>query len=187
MTNSPKFFQTAEDFREWLSIHARTETELVVGFHKRHTGRATLTWPESVDEALCFGWIDGKRQRIDEDRYMIRFTPRRPNSHWSAVNIQRVMELQTEGRMQAAGLDAYELRTESRSRKAAYEQEAFPELSAAHVREFKRNKSAWSFYQKLPAGYRKKVNWHILSAKQEETRERRFQALVAACADGKRL
>jgi uncharacterized protein YdeI (YjbR/CyaY-like superfamily) len=187
MTTPPTYFDSAEDFRAWLSVHGGTEKELLVGFHKLHTGRATLTWPQSVDEALCFGWIDGKRQRIDNDRYAIRFTPRRPDSHWSAVNIQRVIELQDEGRMQPAGMRAFLLRTESRSKKAAYEQEDFPELSAEQTREFKRNKSAWSFYQKLPAGYRKKVNWHIISAKQEATRERRFQALVAACADGKRL
>jgi uncharacterized protein YdeI (YjbR/CyaY-like superfamily) len=159
---------------------------LSVGFVKTHTGKATLTWPQSVDEALCVGWIDGRRQRIDDDHYKIRFTPRKPNSHWSAVNIKRVPELQALGKMTGAGLAAFALRTEERSSKASYEQKEFPTLSAGELKVLKKNKVAWDFYQKLPPSYLRKINWIVISAKQAATRERRFQALLAACVAGRR-
>jgi uncharacterized protein YdeI (YjbR/CyaY-like superfamily) len=139
-----------------------------------------------VDEALCFGWIDGVRQRIDEHHYKFRFSPRQPASRWSAVNIRRVPELEAAGRMTQAGLNAFALRTEARSRTASYEQPEFPELSAAETAEFKKHKAAWAFYERLPPSYRRKVNWLIISAKQASTRARRLQALVSACAAGRR-
>jgi uncharacterized protein YdeI (YjbR/CyaY-like superfamily) len=182
----PIFFLTAEDLRHWLALNGAKTSELVVGFVKTRTGQACLTWPQAVDEALSFGWIDGVRHRIDDNHYKIRLTPRKPSSHWSAVNIRRVPELEAQGRMTKAGLAAFALRTEVKSRTASYEQEKFPELSAAETKEFKKNKAAWAFYEKLPPSYRRKVNWLIISAKLQATRDRRFQALVAACAQGKR-
>ena len=187
MSTEPTFFASADHFRQWLSAHGTDATELVVGFVKTHTGRAPMTWPQAVDEALCFGWIDGVRHRIDDDHYRIRFTPRKTTSHWSAVNIKRVPELEAEGRMTPAGLAAFALRTEARSRKASYEQDGFPELSPEQTKAFRKNKAAWAFYEKLPAGYRRQVNWLIISAKQQATRDRRFAILVAACAEGRRL
>ena len=182
----PIFFADAALLRDWFTKHGGQASELIVGFVKTHTGRATLTWPQAVDEALCFGWIDGVRQSIDENHYKIRFSPRKPNSNWSAVNIKRVPELDAEGRMTKAGLAAFALRTEAKSRTGSYEQDAFPELSAAELVEFRKSKSAWAFYEKLPPSYRRKVNWLIISAKQETTRTKRFTALVAACAEGRR-
>jgi len=170
----------------WFAQHGAHESELIVGFVKSHTGKATLTWPQAVDEALCFGWIDGVRTKIDSDHYKIRFSPRRQNSKWSAVNIRRVPELEAQGRMTQAGLVVFSFRTEANSRTGSYEQETFPELSAAEVAEFKKNHPAWVFYEKLPPSYRRKVNWLIISAKQAATRAKRFDALVSACADGRR-
>ncbi len=185
-STEPVFFADAAALRAWFAKHSKATSALSVGFVKTHTGRATLTWPQSVDEALCVGWIDGVRQRIDDEHYKIRFTPRKPNSHWSAVNIKRVPELEAMGRMTEAGLAAFALRTEARSSKASYEQETFPELSDAEIKALKKNKTAWTFYQTLPPSYRRKVNWIVISAKQAATRERRFQALVKACAEGRR-
>ncbi|MBL0089754.1 MAG: YdeI/OmpD-associated family protein [Ideonella sp.] len=172
--------------RTWLAECSAHASELIVGFVKTHTGKATLTWPQAVDEALCFGWIDGVRTSIDKNHYKIRFSPRKPNSKWSAVNIKRVPELEADGRMTKAGLAVFALRTEARSRTGSYEQAEFPELSAAELAEFRKNRSAWAFYEKLPPSYRRKVNWLIISAKQEATRARRFTALVSACAEGRR-
>ena len=183
---SPTFFKDAGALRAWLVEHSAHSSELIVGFVKTRTGKATLTWPQAVDEALCFGWIDGVRTSIDGSHYKIRFSPRKPNFNWSAVNIKRVPELEAEGRTTEPGLAAFALRTEAKSRTGSYEQEAFPELSAAELVEFRRNKSAWSSYQNLAPSYRRKVNWLIISAKQEATRAKRFTALVAACAEGRR-
>lgn len=186
MTTSPTFFESPEALRCWFAEHAADTRELIVGFVKTHTGRAGLTWPQAVDEALCYGWIDGVRHRIDDEHYRIRFTPRKPGSNWSAVNIKRVPELEVLGRMQAAGREAFALRTEARSRRGSYEQEEFPELSPAEIKAFRKNKTAWAFYEALPAGYRRKANWIVISAKLEATREKRFAALVEACAEGRR-
>jgi uncharacterized protein YdeI (YjbR/CyaY-like superfamily) len=184
---APVFFATPHEFRAWLCAHAATASELIVGFAKAHTGKASITWPQSVDEALSFGWIDGVRTRIDDEHYQIRFTPRKAGSHWSAVNIARVPELQAEGRMTPAGLAAFALRTVEKSAKGSYEQTEFPELSAAETKVFKQNKAAWAFYEKLPPSYRRKVNWLIISAKQQATRDKRFRALVADCEAGRRM
>ena len=186
MSADPTFFKDAAGLHAWLKQHGAHASELIVGFVKTHTGRATLTWPQAVDEALCFGWIDGVRTSIDENHYKIRFSPRKPGSRWSAVNIKRVPELKTEGRMTEAGLAVFALRTEAKSRLGSYEQKEFPELSAAETAEFKKNKKAWAFYEALPTSYRRKVNWLIISAKKETTRAKRFGALVAACAEGRR-
>jgi uncharacterized protein YdeI (YjbR/CyaY-like superfamily) len=186
MTAEPIFFATAEDLRVWLEHHGAEASELIVGFVKKHTGKAGLTWPQAVDEALCFGWIDGVRHSIDDQRYKIRFTPRKPGSRWSAVNIKRVPQLEAAERMTLAGRVAFAHRTDAKSKTASYEQEHFPELSAAEIRQFRKSKTAWTFYEKLPPSYRRKVNWLIISAKQPATRDKRFRALVEACAAGRR-
>ena len=184
MPSAPTFFPDAAAFRAWLAKHGQSASELVVGFVKTHTGKALLTWPQAVDEALCFGWIDGVRTRIDNDNYRIRFTPRKPTSRWSAVNIKRVPELEAAGKMTRAGLEAFARRTEARSATASYEQEEFPELSETEVAHFRQNARAWAFYEGLPRSYRRKVNWVVISAKRPATREKRFRELVQACADG---
>jgi len=183
----PTYFSTPSEFREWLARNAASHTELIVGFMKVGTGVASITWPEAVDEALCVGWIDGVRTGIDDARYKIRFTPRKASSHWSAVNIARVAQLTTEGRMQPAGIAAFERRTEARSRRAAYEQPEMPELSAAEIKQIKANKAAWAYYETLPPSYLKRVIWRVVSAKKPETRLARMEALVAACAKRQRL
>jgi uncharacterized protein YdeI (YjbR/CyaY-like superfamily) len=186
MPLEPVFFDSPQALRAWLALHGASAREVVVGFVKVHTGRAGLTWPQAVDEALCFGWIDGVRQKIDDAHYKIRFTPRKADSHWSAVNIARIAVLQAEGRMTNTGLTAFARRCEAKSRRASYEQKDFPELSAAELATFQKNRTAWTYYEQLPPGYRRKANWIVISAKQPATRERRFQSLVQACADGRR-
>jgi uncharacterized protein YdeI (YjbR/CyaY-like superfamily) len=183
----PTFFETAEDFRHWLKGHAAQQTALVVGFCKVCSGRASMRWPEAVDEALCVGWIDGVRKRIDDETYQIRFTPRKAGSHWSGVNIERVRVLGEAGRMQASGLAAFALRSEARSRNASYEQPAMPVLDAAASAQFRRQPAAWQYFERQAASYRKKVLWRIVSAKQEATRKRRLLALIEASAQGRRL
>jgi len=184
MSTGPTFFSSATAFRDWLEENSQSATELVVGFVKTHTGKAAMTWPQSVDEALCFGWIDGVRTRIDDEHYKIRFTPRKATSRWSAVNIKRVPELAVEGRMTKSGLDAFSLRTAARSATASYEQQNIPELSPAEVAHFRKDAVAWAFYEKLPPSYRRKVNSVVISAKRPATREKRFLELVLACSDG---
>lgn len=185
---APRFFVTAGAFREWLKANAATAPELLVGFYKVDSGRPSLSWSESVDEALCFGWIDGVRRRVDGASYSIRFTPRKPTSIWSAVNIAKVAQLQARGRMTAAGVAAFSRRQEHRSAVYAYEQESVPELSAPEVQEFQRAAAAgWEFFQTCPPGYRKVVVHWVTSAKRVETRASRLATLVRACAAGQRL
>src|SRR4030095_2558993 len=172
-----KFFKSPADFRRWLQKHHATTQEQWVGFFKKGSGRPSITWPESVDEALRFGWIDGIRKTIDEVSYKIRFTPRRPGSIWSAVNIKRVEELITNGVMQPAGLKAFEARKENKSGIYSYEQRS-TELPAQYERPLKQNKTAWEFFQAQPAWYRKQAFWWVVSAKKEETRLKRLEKLI---------
>jgi len=182
----PKFFPTPSTFRKWLAANHAKSKELSVGFYKKITGKPSITWPESVDEALCFGWIDGIRKSIDEESYQIRFTPRKPGSVWSAVNIRNVERLIKEERMQPAGLKAYELRTANRSGIYAYEQRS-PELIEPYLGKLKRNKAAWKFFAAQPPGYRKLMNWFIVSAKLEETRLKRLARVIEASEKEQRL
>jgi uncharacterized protein YdeI (YjbR/CyaY-like superfamily) len=184
---APRFFASAAAFRAWLRKHAATATELAVGFYKVGSGRPSMTWPESVDEALCFGWIDGVRRRIDDDAYQIRFTPRRPGSTWSAINIAKVRDLAAAGRMTPAGLAAFEARTDAKSAIYAYEQREAPELAAEEIRLFKRHRAAWQWFQQAQPGYRRVATHWVVSAKKPETRARRLALLVAACAEGRKL
>ncbi len=182
----PEFFRTPSNFRAWLEKNHEAATELWVGFYKKDSGKPSITWPESVDEALCFGWIDGIRKRVDEISYMIRFTPRRRGSIWSAINIKRASELQKQKRMRPAGLKAFAARIENKSGVYSYEQRR-AELEEPYSSRLKRNKSAWDFFQAQPPSYRKMMSWYILSAKTEETRSRRFEKLMKASASRKRL
>jgi uncharacterized protein YdeI (YjbR/CyaY-like superfamily) len=180
------YFESAAAFRRWLEQHHDSATELIVGFHKTHTKRPTLTWPESVDEALCFGWIDGVRRRVDEDRYTIRFTPRRRQSIWSLVNIRRVAALTKEGRMHPAGLRAFEARREDRSGVYSAEQRNV-EFAPPDLKRFKANAPAWRFFAAQPPGYRKIMTHWVSSAKKAETRTSRLDLLMAHCAAGVRV
>jgi uncharacterized protein YdeI (YjbR/CyaY-like superfamily) len=181
-----KFFETPAAFRRWLARHHRSARELWVGFHKKATGRPSLTWPQAVDEALCFGWIDGIRKSIDGDSYMIRFTPRRARSTWSLVNTRRVTELIREGRMQPAGLAAFEARDPLKSGMYSFERSAAALDAEAEAR-FKANRAAWSFFQSQPVGYRKTAIHWVVSAKKAETRARRLATLVSDSAAGQRI
>src|SRR5712691_862808 len=142
----PTFFATPAAWRDWLEKHHDRRHELLVGFYKKDSGRASITWPESVDGALCFGWIDGVRRRIDDLSYSIRFTPRRPRSIWSAVNIKRVEELAQQGLMSAAGIQAFEARQEARSRIYSFEQASI-QFEDEQERRFKANAAAWRFFR----------------------------------------
>ena len=180
------FFESPAEFRAWLERHHATARELWVGYYRKGSGRQGMTWPESVDEALCFGWIDGIRKRVDAESYANRFTPRRPRSVWSAVNIGRVEELTREGRMRPAGVKAFEARTENRSRIYAYEQRG-PELDEPYAKKMRRNKAAWKFFQAQTASYRKLVSWWVSSAKKEETRLKRLEMLIEDSAAGRTI
>jgi uncharacterized protein YdeI (YjbR/CyaY-like superfamily) len=181
-----KFFRTPSDFRTWLEKNHARARELWVGFYKKASAKPSITWPESVDEALCFGWIDGIRKRVDEISYQIRFTARRRGSIWSAINIKRARQLTKEKRMRPAGLKAFAARIENKSGIYSYEQRR-AELEKPYCSRLKGNRSAWDFFQAQPPSYRKMVSWYIMSAKTEETRCKRFEKLMTASAKGKRL
>jgi uncharacterized protein YdeI (YjbR/CyaY-like superfamily) len=180
------FFQTPADFRDWLEKNHATATEVWVGFYKRNSGRRSITWPESVDQALCFGWIDGIRKRVDEISYRIRFTPRRRGSIWSAINIKRANELVRQRQMQPSGLKAFVARIENRSGIYSYEQRS-NEFEQPYTKLLKKNKAAWKFFEKQPPFYRKMIGWWIVSAKKEDTRMSRLKKLISESAKGKRF
>jgi uncharacterized protein YdeI (YjbR/CyaY-like superfamily) len=180
------FFRTPGDLRKWFAKHHGTEDLLWVGFYKRDSGEPSITWQESVDEALCVGWIDGIRKSIDERRYKIRFTPRRRNSVWSAVNIGRVAELKKEKRMQPAGLEAFAARRENRSGIYSYEQRPV-ELPEPYASALARHARAAAFLAAQPPSYRKLATWWVLSARKEETRASRLDKLIEASLAGKRV
>ncbi len=182
----PTFFPTPSAFREWLMEHHTTERELLVGFFKKRSGEPSMTSPESVSEALCFGWIDGVRKRIDDRSYTIRFTPRRPRSTWSSRNISRARELIEEGRMEPAGLAAFQARRESPTSLGPPGQRR-PELEPPYDRLLKQDAAAWEFFQSQPPSYRKAVSWWIASAKREDTRLRRLEKLRLYSAKGQRI
>jgi len=182
----PKFFATPAAWRDWLEKHHGQHKELLVGFYKKNSGKPSISWPESVDAALCFGWIDGIRRRIDDVSYSIRFTPRKPTSIWSSINMKRVAELTAQGLMRPAGLKAFEARQEKRSAVYAFEQQNIG-FDRAQERLFRANARAWEFFQSQPPGYRRLVTWWVTSAKREETRERRLAALMEDSAQGRRI
>jgi uncharacterized protein YdeI (YjbR/CyaY-like superfamily) len=179
------FFETPAHFRKWLEANHQKASELWVGFHKKGT-RPSITWPESVREALAFGWIDGVRKSVDETRYKIRFSPRKSSSVWSAINIRIAKELIEEGRMSPAGLKAFGSRKENRS--GIYSYENRPQaLPPEYERKLRKSAAAWKTLQAQPPGYRKMVTWWVLSAKKEETRQKRLDQLIADSAKGLRI
>lgn len=175
--------------RAWLRVHHAIASELLVGYHKVHAvraGRRSLTWQESVAEALCYGWIDGIRRTVDGDRYTVRFTPRRKGSSWSAINIRLMAELEASGRMTAAGRAAFLARKDPASNGYSAQRKT-AELSPALVRRFRTDKGAWSFFTAQPPGYRRMASWWVMQAKRDETRLRRLAILMATSAKGSRL
>jgi uncharacterized protein YdeI (YjbR/CyaY-like superfamily) len=184
---NPTFFPTPADWRAWLEANHDKATELLVGFYKKGSGRPSITWPESVDQALCFGWIDGVRRSIDEESYSIRFTPRKPTSNWSAVNIARVEELTKMGQMTPAGHRAFEKRADEKSGIYAYEQRHNAVLGEDFERQFRANPKAWEWFQSAPPSYRKTAIWWVISAKQEATRLKRLVTLIEDSAKGRNV
>src|SRR6476620_9772053 len=182
-----KFFKSPPDFRKWLADNHASQTELWVGFYKRAAGKASITWPQSVDEALCFGWIDGLRKSVDADSYMIRFTPRRKTSTWSKVNAKRMPELIAAGRVKPAGLAAWEARLAHKTGIYLFEQTGDTPFAAPFEKRFKANAKAWEFFAAQPPGYRKIATRYVMSAKQEATRERRLELLIKDSAAGRRI
>lgn len=180
------FFATPAELRKWLEKNHQKETELWVGLYKKGSGKPSVTWPEVVDQCLCFGWIDGIRQSMNDESYRNRITPRKAKSNWSAININRIEELIAEGLVKQAGLDAYAKREEKRSRIYAFEQGDI-DLDDAQKKLFKINKKAWQFFNATPATYRKTAIWWVISAKQEATRKKRLTTLIEDSANGLRV
>ena len=183
----PVYFEDAAAFRAWLAANAHAASELLVGFHKVGSGRPCMRWSESVDQALCYGWIDGVRKRIDDERYTIRFTPRKPGSIWSAVNIDKIASLREQGLLTPAGEAAYALRSEDRSRVYAHEREAPAELAPEDLARFQAQPAAWAYFESCPPGYRRVMLHLVTSAKKPETRAARLARLIEACALGRRM
>ena len=182
----PIFFETPSAFRNWLEQHHAASDAVWVGYYKKHSAKPSITWPESVDEALCYGWIDGIRQGIDALSYKIRFTPRKSGSIWSSVNIKRAQLLIEQGRMRTAGLKAYEVRRENKIGIYSYEQRSV-DLPKPYSSLLKKNASAWNFFQMQSTSYRKAVQWWVVSAKREETRLKRLEKLIANSLKGRRI
>jgi uncharacterized protein YdeI (YjbR/CyaY-like superfamily) len=181
-----EYFKSASDFRRWLEKNHATVPELWVGYYKKSSQRPSMSWPESVDEALCFGWIDGIRKSVDDFRYTIRFTPRRRGSIWSAVNIKRARELRDKGLMAPPGVAAFDARKENRSGIYSYEQRS-ANLDGAYEKMLRQNQAAWDFFYAQPPSYRKAIGWWVVSAKQEATRLKRLEKLIRESARGERV
>lgn len=182
----PNFFPTQEDFRKWLEENYDKKDEIIVGFYNVKSGKGGMSWSEAVDQALCFGWIDSVRRKVDEESYSNRFTPRRPTSNWSAVNIEKVRVLTEKGLMMPQGIAAFEKRKEEKSVVYAYENEA-KDFFEEFEKRFKANKTAWEFFGKQANWYKKQKIYWVMSAKQEATREKRLEKLIAESAAGKRV
>jgi uncharacterized protein YdeI (YjbR/CyaY-like superfamily) len=182
----PRYFRTAAEFRRWLSGHHGTDTELLVGFYKKASGLPGISYKEAVDEALCFGWIDGIKKRVDEARYTHRFTPRKAGSIWSVVNTRRVGELIAMKRMARPGLEVFESRDPEKTRLYSFENRP-KALDPALEQAFRKQAKAWTFFRAQPPGYQRLAMFYVMSAKQQETRERRLAVLMKSSAEGKRL
>lgn len=182
----PKFFSSPGQFREWLEQNHSRETELMIGFHKKSSGKKSITYAEALDEALCFGWIDGVRKSLNETSYIQRFTPRKSRSIWSLINVRHVERLTKEGRMHTAGLEAYARRDPKRT--GIYSFENRPrELSPAYEKTFRQKKRAWTFFQEQPPSYKRLMIFRIMEAKKEETQLRRLKQLIESSEKGLRL
>ena len=182
---APTFFADQEDFRAWLEENHATETELSVGFYKKGSGRPSMTWSQAVDQALCFGWIDGRVNSIDAESYMHRFTPRKRGSNWSKVNIAKVAKLTEAGLMRPAGLAAFEARTEARSGIYAFEQDEPAELPPDYEERLRADAAAWEYWQASAPSYRRTATHWVTRAKRPETRERRLTQLIESSAAGR--
>ena len=182
----PKFFATPDAWRKWLGKYHAQRKELLVGFYKRDSGKPSITWPQSVDAALCFGWIDGVRRRIDDVSYSIRFTPRKPRSIWSSVNTRRAQELTAQGLISPAGSKAFAAREEKRSGIYAFEQQTIA-FEGPQEQRFRANAAAWKFFQAQPPWYRRTAAWWVISATQPETRERRLATLIDDSEQGRTI
>jgi uncharacterized protein YdeI (YjbR/CyaY-like superfamily) len=181
--SEPIFFESPEGFYAWLEENHETADEVYVGFYKQHTGRRAMSWSESVDQALCFGWIDGRANRIDDDRYMQRFTPRRPGSNWSKVNVEKIAKLKEAGLMRPAGLAAFERRAEEKTGVYSFERED-AELPPEYQERLRANRAAAEYFGQKPPWYRRTATHWIVSAKREETRLRRLAQLIEDSAAG---
>ncbi len=184
---TPVFFENAADFRGWLEKNHASATELLVGFHRKAPGRTSLTYSEALDEALCFGWIDGVRRSFGDGRWTIRFSPRKAKSIWSLVNIRHVERLEKEGRMAAPGRKTFEARDAKRSGVYSFEQRRVATFDRETTRAFKARPKAWAFFESQPPGYRRIATFWVMSAKKPETRQRRLAQLIDDSANGRRL
>ena len=180
----PIFFNSPQEFYDWLEEHHETADEVYVGFFKQHTGKRAMSWSEAVDQALCFGWIDTRSNAIDEDRYMQRFTPRRPGSNWSKINVEKVAKLTEAGLMRPAGIAAFEKRTDDKTGVYSFEREN-PELTPEYEKRLRTNKAAADYFDSRPPWYRRTAIHLVTSAKREETRERRLAQLIEDSAAGR--
>jgi len=182
------YFASAAELRAWLEERHATASEVWIGFYKKASGAAGITYAQALDEALCVGWIDGVRKRVDERSFTIRFTPRKPGSIWSAVNIARASELQAQGLLRPAGLTAFAQRDDARSKVYSYEQErASVTLDPAFEQQFRAEAQAWAYFTTQAPSYQRAARWWVMSAKQETTRARRLATLIADSAAGRRL
>lgn len=183
----PTFFATPAEFRAWLAEHHDRAQELWVGYYKKSSGKTGISWAESVEQALCFGWIDGVRRKVDDESYMNRFTPRRPGSNWSQVNLDKVAELTQRGLMQPAGLAAFARRRIDTDGAYSYEERHRATLAPAQEAQFRAQPAAWAFFQAQPPSYRAPAIWWVVSAKQAKTRQRRLDTLIEDSANGRRI
>ena len=182
----PEFFASSAQFRRWLAKNHATQSELWLGMYKKTSGKGGITYKEALDEALCYGWIDGVRKSLDDDAFVQRFTPRKAKSYWSAVNTKRAQELLKEKRMAAAGLKAFEARDQTLTARYSFEREA-PAFGAAHLKQFKANKAAWTFFEAQPPGYRRLMTFYVTSARKPETQAKRLDRLIQASAQQRRV
>jgi uncharacterized protein YdeI (YjbR/CyaY-like superfamily) len=180
------FFKSGTDFRRWLEKNHSSADELWVGFYRKDSGKGGITYAQALDEALCYGWIDGIRKKLDDISFTTRFTPRKPNSIWSNVNVAHVSRLTQEGRMMPPGIAAYEKKTDARTGVYSFERET-ASLDPAMVREFRKNRQAWKFFEAQPPYYRRLAAWYVISAKRQETRDMRLKRLIDDSARGDRL
>lgn len=185
-TPAPRFFRTPAEFRRWLEKNHATAKELWIGYYKKDSGRGGMVYREALDEALCFGWIDGVVKTIDATSYLQRFSPRRPGSIWSNVNVRHIERLKTAGKMHAAGLAAFETRDPKKTGIYSFENRP-KEFPPALKKQFQRNEKAWNFWTALPPGYRRTLTWWVLSAKRPETQQKRLAKLIAESAAGRRI
>lgn len=182
----PQFFPTTKHFRAWLEKHHATERELTVGFYRKGCGKPSITWPESVEEALCFGWIDGIRRKLDDDSYTIRFTPRKPSSIWSKINLATIERLIASGRIAPAGMKIYEARDQAKTNLYSFEREDAA-FTPKQLKRFRQHAKAWKFFEAQVPSYKRPATWWVVSAKQEATREKRLSALIECSAQGLKI